>query len=87
MDTRYRQFGAGDTYFYYPGNRPSVRFERLVEGIQQYEKIQILREEYQGDAQCLVELETLLEPFTRSTIKASECAELVDAVESFLNRE
>jgi hypothetical protein len=87
MDTRYRLFGAGDTYFYYPGNRPSVRFERLVEGIQQYEKIQILREEYQGDAQCLAELETLLEPFTRSTIKASECAELVDAVESFLNRE
>ena len=36
---------SGDTYLIYPGARSSVRFERLSEGIQDYEKIRILRKE------------------------------------------
>lgn len=43
-DTRFRLFSAGDTHFFYPGLRSSVRHERLREGIQQAEKIRILRE-------------------------------------------
>lgn len=86
-DSRYRMFGAGDTYFYYPGNRPSVRFERLIEGIQQYEKIQILREEYDSQPEKLAELNALLECCADSGIKGSDCAALVDAVETFLNGE
>jgi hypothetical protein len=86
-DTRYRLFGAGDTYFYYPGNRSSIRFERLVEGIHQYEKIQIIRNEYRDDPQCLAELDALLEPFLRGDIKGEECAKLVGDIENFLNRE
>ena len=34
-DSRFRKFGSGDTYCYYPGNRSSIRFERLIEGIHQ----------------------------------------------------
>ncbi|HEY5368179.1 MAG TPA: DUF4091 domain-containing protein [Hanamia sp.] len=34
---------SGDTYFVYPGGRSSIRFERLREGIQDYEKFKILR--------------------------------------------
>ncbi len=45
MDSRYIKWPAGDTYFIYPGPLSSVRFERLREGIQDYEKIRILREE------------------------------------------
>ena len=86
-DTRYRMFGAGDTYFYYPGNRPSIRFERLIEGIHQYEKIQILREEYSNDPEPLAELESLLAQFRNPSITAADCAELVDTIEQFLNRE
>ena len=44
-DSRFRTWAAGDTYSIYPGPRSSIRFERLVEGIQDCEKIRILREE------------------------------------------
>ena len=43
--SRFRTWAAGDTYSIYPGPRSSIRFERLVEGIQDCEKIRILREE------------------------------------------
>ena len=44
-DSRFRTWAAGDTYSIYPGLRSSIRFERLVEGLQDCEKIHILREE------------------------------------------
>ncbi|TAJ11403.1 DUF4091 domain-containing protein [Marinilabiliaceae bacterium JC017] len=44
-DSRFRAWPAGDTYFVYPGPMSSIRFERLIEGIQDYEKIRILRDE------------------------------------------
>lgn len=44
-DSRFRAWPAGDTYFVYPGPRSSIRFERLREGIQDAEKIRILREQ------------------------------------------
>lgn len=46
-DSRFRTFPAGDTYIVYPGARSSVRFERLVEGIQDAEKISILKKSSQ----------------------------------------
>lgn len=42
-DSRFRSFPAGDTFMIYPGSRSSIRFERLREGIQDFEKIRILR--------------------------------------------
>ena len=36
---------SGDTYFVYPFNRSSVRFERLIDGIENAEKIRQLRRE------------------------------------------
>ena len=42
-DSRYIKWPAGDTYLVYPGPLSSIRFERLREGIQDYEKIRILR--------------------------------------------
>ncbi len=44
-DSRFTAWPAGDTYIVYPGARSSIRFERLREGIQDYEKIRILRAE------------------------------------------
>lgn len=42
MDSRYDNYASGDCFLVYPGNRSSVRFERLLAGIQQYEKMQVL---------------------------------------------
>lgn len=83
-DSRFRKFGSGDTYCYYPGNRSSVRFERLIEGIHQYEKIQILKEEYKNDEDKLADLQALLDRFTGG-IAGTECAALVNDLEDFLN--
>ena len=47
-DSRFRTWAAGDTYSIYPGPRSSIRFERLVEGLQDAEKIYILREELEA---------------------------------------
>lgn len=44
-DSRFRTWPAGDSYIIYPGFRSSIRFECLMEGIQDYEKIKILRKE------------------------------------------
>jgi len=41
-DSRYGSWPAGDCYLVYPGGS-SIRMERLVEGIQAYEKIRLLR--------------------------------------------
>ena len=45
LDSRFTRWPSGDTYFVYPNAQSSVRFERLREGIQDYEKIRILRKE------------------------------------------
>jgi len=42
-DSRFVTWPSGDTYLVYPGPYSSVRFERLREGIQDYEKIRILK--------------------------------------------
>lgn len=49
-DSRFRTWPAGDTYFVYPGPRSSIRFEKLKEGIQDFEKIRILQETLQHSA-------------------------------------
>lgn len=41
-DSRFGSWPAGDTYLAYPDGS-SIRFERLIEGIQAYEKVRLLR--------------------------------------------
>ena len=42
-DSRFGNWMSGDTYFVYPYNRSSMRFERLIDGIEVSEKIRALR--------------------------------------------
>lgn len=42
-DTRFKFFAPGDTYFYYPDNSPSIHWERFLYGIQQAEKVAMLK--------------------------------------------
>jgi hypothetical protein len=43
-DARYGSWAAGDCYLVYPGGNSCIRFEKLREGIVDYEKISIIRE-------------------------------------------
>ena len=65
-DSRFRTWAAGDTYSVYPGPRSSIRFERMMEGVQECEKVRILREEFirKGEKGKLARLEKLLSKFT-----------------------
>jgi hypothetical protein len=42
-DSRFKYWMCGDTYFVYPYNRSSIRFERLIDGIEVSEKVRALR--------------------------------------------
>ena len=42
QDSRFTAWPAGDTYVIYPFSTSSIRWERLVQGIQQFEKYKIL---------------------------------------------
>lgn len=44
-DSRYGNWSSGDTYLVYPYNRSSIRFERLIDGIEDAEKVRALRAE------------------------------------------
>jgi len=61
IDSRYTKWPSGDTYLIYPGALSSIRFERLREGIQDYEKIRILRKELSENSspEAAAELERL----------------------------
>lgn len=62
-DSRFRTWPAGDTYVVYPQGRSSIRFERMVEGIQDYEKIKIVKKmlEERQDTAALERLETAIQ--------------------------
>lgn len=80
QDSRFRSWAAGDTYLVYPGPRSSMRFERLVEGIQTYEKIRILKAEGKG-----AELEKALAEFEIQALKTKKAGEMVTVANDMLN--
>lgn len=49
-DSRFTAWPAGDTFQVYPGPLTSIRFEKLIEGIQDFEKIKILKEEFKKES-------------------------------------
>ena len=86
-DTRFRQWPAGDTYMIYPYGRSSVRFEKLIEGIQAYEKARILREEFalSNDSTKLTELDALLEKFNFNSQYTNDFPSLIRQGQKGLN--
>ncbi|RPD38844.1 DUF4091 domain-containing protein [Chitinophaga barathri] len=80
QDSRFRTWAAGDTYLVYPGPRSSMRFERMIEGIQTYEKIKVLKAEGKGP-----ELEKILSTFEINALKAKKAGDMVDAGNAVLN--
>lgn len=86
-DTRFRQWPAGDTYMVYPYGRSSVRFEKLIEGIQAYEKIRILHDEFtrEGDTARLSKLEEVIEMFDFNSQYTDDFPSLIQQGQDKLN--
>ena len=82
-DSRFRTWPAGDTYLVYPGAMSSIRFERLVEGIQDAEKVRIFREEFaaSGTDAALEKLERL-----EAMLRAFDVREEPEDTNELLNR-
>jgi len=86
-DSRFRTWAAGDTYIVYPGPRTSIRFERLIEGIQDYEKIRILRDEFAANGQTAKaqRLEKALSQFDVSVLTNTPAADALKPAKALLN--
>ena len=89
-DSRFRSWPAGDTYLVYPGARSSIRFERLREGIQDYEKIRILKASFEKEGtaeanQKLIRIREMLKPFAIPDITNTNASVMVDRAKSILN--
>lgn len=82
-DSRFRTWAAGDTYSVYPGPRSSIRFERMIEGVQECEKVRILREEFtrKGEKGKLARLEKMLSKFTLEALPEARNHPEQDVVE------
>ena len=85
-DSRFRTWAAGDTYIVYP-DRSSIRFERLVEGVQDAEKIRILREEFtaKGQKSKLDKLNKAVAKFVPDNLTITNAHEMVNEGRKVLN--
>ncbi|HRO46663.1 glycoside hydrolase domain-containing protein [Agriterribacter sp.] len=86
-DSRFRSWPAGDTYQVYPGPRTSVRFEKLIEGIQDFEKIKLLQKEFtvKGNTRSLQKLDNVLQPFAIEKLKTIPAEDMVRQAKKILN--
>ena len=87
-DSRFTAWPAGDTYQVYPGPMTSIRFEKLIEGIQDFEKINLLMNQYKkdGEENKLKELETVLAKFEIEKLSKQSAEEMVIAAKGILNK-
>ena len=88
-DSRFTNWAAGDTYILYPDARTSIRFERLIEGIQAYEKIRILRNatDKRGRSKNYgKQLDKILEAFDPLTLTPASATDVVKKAKQELNR-
>ncbi len=88
-DSRFFLFAPGDTYFIYPDGRSSVRYERMVEGIQLSEKLRILEKELldNGDLKGYAELQEALLPVrTGAHTRHVSTAKVISDLQSQANK-
>ncbi|MEO6683983.1 MAG: glycoside hydrolase domain-containing protein, partial [Ginsengibacter sp.] len=86
VDSRFGSWAAGDTYFVYPEGRSSIRFERLREGIQEYEKIIILKKLFteRGEEEKLKKLNFAISQFGLETLNGKNAHVAVDHLKEIL---
>lgn len=88
QDSRFRTWAAGDTYMIYPEGRSSIRFERLIEGIQSYEKIRILKEEFEkkGNKSAINKIDKILKTFDEFSLKEIPAVIVVTKAKEAINK-
>ena len=89
LDSRFTAWAAGDTYILYPGGRTSTRFERLIEGVQAYEKIRVLRNETDKRGRKKnydKQIEKILEPFNEFNLQEVPASKVVNQAKAALNK-
>lgn len=86
-DSRFYTWAAGDTYFIYPGAITSIRYERLIAGIQAYEKVRILKKEFtlSKNKKGLRRLEEALSLFDESKLDASTSSDFTNQACKIVN--
>ena len=86
-DSRFTAWPAGDTYVIYPFSISSVRWERLVQGIQQYEKYKILlaEAEAKGNTSRVKALKKLLKSVDIKKI-STDSEKIVNGFRNGLNK-
>ena len=87
IDSRFRLWASGDTFFVYPHARTTMRFERLVDGIEVAEKVRKLRRLYGADNEALAPIEAVLEQIRNSNVNdpAQPWAEFLTTANKTLN--
>lgn len=86
VDARFRTWAAGDCYMVYPDGRSSVRFEKIIEGIRDYEKARIMMAEWEakGETAKLERFKAALEGFVIPDIPVHGAAAPVAAARQLL---
>ncbi len=91
LDSRFRTWPAGDTNIVYPENRSSIRFQRLLEGMQGVEKLRILMMELSQSQDAisskagLDKINDLLQRFNKLPQPEEPCNELVAKANRLMN--
>jgi hypothetical protein len=88
LDTRWRRYPAGSLFQFYPGPRSSIRFEKIIEGIQANEKIAILKDQFikEGRSGKLKELEIMLSQFELGKLDSIPAAQFIESANLILNK-
>ena len=86
-DSRFRTWAAGDCYIVYPYGYSSIRMERFIEGIQDNEKIRILRKEFEDKKATgkTKQLNAAVSMFSAENIWKRNATEDVNAARKVLN--
>ena len=87
QDSRFHTWAAGDTYMIYPGGRTSMRYEKMIDGIQAYEKIQTLKAEFErkNDKGSLRKLQKALDLFQLEALENTPAAQMTVKANQILN--
>lgn len=85
MSADYVRWPSGDCFLVYPGDRTSIRFEKLRDGIEEYEKIRLLRaaaskRDTPAVQAALTGLNAALEKTTFDRVKHEPAAEICTSV-------
>jgi hypothetical protein len=87
LDARWRRYPAGTLFQFYPGPRTSIRFEKLIEGIQDFEKVRILKEQFVKEKATgkIKKLDEVISIFQLDSLKTIPAADMVNKAKEVLN--